>query len=119
MKKADRIKTQKDKIRKKEKKLAEQKKFLQERAINHSIQRAKERYNLDLDKSDIKKIGAMIVNGDIGSMEYGSDHTSLFVKLVYKETRIRVIYDVKINTVVTFLPFIQDKENKYYIKNSE
>lgn len=119
MRKIPKLETLKELKRKKEKRLAEQRKSLQERAIQHSIGRAKERYNLDLDRGDIKKIGAMIVNGDIGSMEYGIDHKSLFVKLVYKGTRIRVIYDVKINTVATFLPFIQDKENKYYLRNSE
>lgn len=91
--------------KRKEKYFAEQRKFLQNKAINHSIERAKERYDLEITAEDVKKIGAMIVNNKFTEMKYGSDHTTLFVKLIYNEMPIRVIYDVKINTVSTFLPF--------------
>lgn len=72
----------------------------------HSIKKAKNRYNITLNESDLKKIVKMIQNGDRQSLldKGKSTKSRRFHVVSYKGKLLNVIYSKTMKTIVTILP---------------
>jgi len=69
----------------------------------HATRRAKQRYGLELDKSDIDKIINLIQNRGAVETKKLTNARTLHV-IQYKEQELKVIYDKKRHNVCTFMP---------------
>lgn len=71
--------------------------------ILHAIKRARERYDLELSIADIEGIAKMIRTQNTKRVKALSN-SRVVHELKYKSKTIRVIYDKKRHTLLTFLP---------------
>lgn len=69
----------------------------------HAINRARERYGLNLSKNDLQRIAALIRDGCALSLGKESNSRSHFV-VRYQEQYLYTVYGNLIKTVHTFLP---------------
>lgn len=77
-----------------------------ENCENHSIKKAKTRYDLYLTHEDIKRMAKLIQKGKSQSIINVGRRTRSrsFHKLFYKDTWLRVVYSKTMKTIVTILP---------------
>lgn len=77
-----------------------------ENCENHSIQKAKKRYGLELTHEDIKRMVKLIQKGQSESLINAGTKTRSrsFHKIFYKDVWLRVVYSKTMKTIVTVLP---------------
>lgn len=75
--------------------------------IFHSLMRAKERYGLNMDVDDLKRICRMIQRNDGKLDRQNEDKTTVWF-LTYRETPMRVVISPDFYKVITFLPLTDD-----------
>jgi len=75
----------------------------------HSFKRVKERYELELNKTEIKEIISLIQSNQAEFVIKESNRVSHF-RVPYKDKKLYVVYDRKRHMTITFLPEVL-KEN--------
>ena len=88
---------------------------IRERKIDHSIERAKERYGLCLEERDIAKIARKIRQNDSICLEQKSRTRSLHL-VEYQGENMVVVYDKRRKTIATILGR-NSREYRKYIKD--
>jgi len=69
----------------------------------HAVERARERYGVDLTGKDLQRIAAMVVGGEAMLQAKLDDGGTIWL-LTYMDVLLRVVIAPDMDTVVTFLP---------------
>ncbi len=73
----------------------------------HSKRRALERYNLSLNRHDLRDIVSMITNNQATFLLKESNTRSHWL-VVYKEKKLKLVYDKPRKMIITFLPLEEE-----------
>lgn len=74
-------------------------------AFRHTAERARERYGLQIEQSDYRKAERSIRTGQVPlELRYRAGETTVTVLVKLKGKRVRVVYDLATERIVTVLP---------------
>lgn len=79
----------------------------------HAKKRAKERYDLELNRAKLEELVSMIQNGEAVKYDQRSLRSASYI-VIYEFQYLRIVYDRHRKTIVTFLPLPDDAIEHYH-----
>jgi hypothetical protein len=84
----------------------------------HALKRAKERFDWELTKADLKKIRTQIQNGDSIPLKKSSNRVHVHI-VTYNGVQLKVAYDKIRKVIVTLMEYTGEKEEENALKMHE